>query len=229
MNQKQKNSQADQCYENFRRQLMHGQLTPGSRLVEEKWAEHLGVSRGAIREALKMLAHEGFLETGERGGFFVPLMDQAALDEVLEVRLAIETGALQLFEIRPIPAEGLERLSKACDLMAQLIDLGFEYGFAEADRMFHDILVEMAGNARMLRIFRQAPLPLSPLPELEDEARRDNMRQTLADHRQLCDLLSAGQIAEARALLRRHLLIDHQAASRVVGTDPAGLKTSHPE
>lgn len=229
MNQKQRNSQSDQCYESFRRQLMHGQLTPGSRLVEEKWAEHLGVSRGAVRESLKMLAHEGFLEVGDRGGFFVPVLDQAALDEVLEVRLAIETGALQLFEIHGIPEEGLARLRKACDLMEQLTHVGFEYGFAEADRMFHDILVEMAGNRRMLRIFRQAPLPLSPLPELEESGRRENMRRTLADHRQLCELLTAGQIAEARALLQRHLLVDHQEASRLVQNDVANSDVAHSE
>lgn len=211
MTTKRKSLQTTSIYENLRRRLTHGQLAAGSRLVEEKWAEHLEVNRSALREALNMLAHEGLLETGPKGGFFVPVPSQAALDEILEVRLAIEVGALQILEIRQaVPAEGLEQLQQICDLMQQLLDSGFEYGYTEADRKFHEVLVGMAGNSRLARVYQHAPLPINPLPETTEEGRRDNMRQTLADHRELFRLLQNGSIAEAIVLLRRHLLVDHR-------------------
>lgn len=214
MNTTRKTLKTTSIYENLRRRLTHGQLAAGSRLVEEKWAEHLEVNRSALREALNMLAHEGLLETGPKGGFFVPVPTQEALDEILEVRLAIEVGALQILEFRnSVPVHGLVQLSQICELMQQLLESGFEYGFTEADRKFHEILVEMAGNSRLSRVYQHAPLPITPLPEIDEAGRLENMRQTLADHRELYQLLKDGRIREATDLLRRHLLVDHVASS----------------
>jgi len=216
----QRSAQTRSSYEQLRRQLLHGQLAPGARLIEEKWAEILGVNRSALRESLSILAHEGLLEVGPHGGFFVPDLDEGALSEVLEVRLSLEVGALQILEIRQsIPEEGLQQLTAACNLMEQLLNAGFEYGFVEADRKFHDILVEMAGNARLLRIYRQAPLPLSPLNEPDEAARLQNMTGTLRDHRQLCQLLQEGNLTAARAALRTHLLLSHRTLRTTLGTD----------
>jgi DNA-binding GntR family transcriptional regulator len=213
MNTEQKTSQSRSCYEALRWQLLHGQLTAGSRLVEEKWSTHLGVNRSALREALVLLAHEGFLESGPKGGFFVPVYSESVLDEVLEVRLALEVGALEILEIRgQIPAEGLRKLDRSCDMMRQLTEAGFEYGFVEADRMFHEALVAMAGNSRLLRVYRQAPLPLNPLPNPDMETRRRNMRETLGEHLELCQRIKEGRIREAIELLRDHLLTGHKIA-----------------
>ena len=215
---KPRSSQTRSCYDYLRRQLLHGQLAPGSRLVEEKWATQLGVHRSALRESLMILAHEGLLDTGRAGGFFVPAFDRAALDEVLEVRIALETGALRALALRGDSPRDLRRLRHACDLMEQTMEAGFEFGFVEADRRFHEILVEMAGNKRLVRVYRQAPLPLAPIPEPEEGARRENMRETLADHRRLCDLLDERRLDDAVRLLRHHLLRDH---SRYAGRAPA--------
>jgi len=212
MTTKPRPSQTRSCYQHLRRQLLHGQLAAESRLVEEKWATQLGVHRSAVREALMILAHEGLVEVGPRGGFFVPKSDQQALDEVLEVRLALEVGALRTFALRNGEApHDLRRLHEACDLMEQTMKADFGFGFVEADRRFHEILVEMAGNKRLVRIYRQAPLPLAPIPEAEESARRENMRQTLADHRRLVALLDEGRVDDAVELLRRHLLVDHSS------------------
>jgi len=210
MNTTRKTHQTSAIYENLRRRLTHGQLAAGSRLVEEKWAEHLDVNRSALREALNMLAHEGLLDIGAKGGFFVPVPSQEALDEILEVRLAIEVGAMQILELKgSVPPEGLEQLRQICELMQQLSESAFEYGFTEADRKFHEVLVEMAGNSRLSRVYRHAPLPITPLPEIDEAGRLENMRETLADHRELYRLMESGQIRQATELLRRHLLVDH--------------------
>jgi DNA-binding GntR family transcriptional regulator len=207
----QKSSQSRSCYDTLRWQLLHGQLTPGSRLVEEKWSVNMGVNRSALREALVVLAHEGFLESGPKGGFFVPVHTEIELDEVLEVRLSLEVGALEILETRGVvPRDGLAQLRRTCHIMQQLTEAGFEYGFVEADRKFHETLVAMSGNARLLRIYLQAPLPLNPLPDPEIENRRTNMQQTLAEHSELCQQLEEGRIRDAIGLLRRHLMVGHK-------------------
>lgn len=222
----QKSAQTRTCYEQLRRRLRHGQIVPGARLVEEKWAAMLKVNRSALREALTILAHEGFLEIGARGGYFVPKLDQDSMEEVLEVRLALEIGALQALEMRGgVPDEDRRLLHQACDLMEQLMEAGFEMGFAEADQKFHEILVNSAGNSRLVRIYRQSPLPLVPLPEPSETARRESMQRTLADHREFCRLLDANEFDEARAFLRRHLFVNHRQGARWLGLPSARTMT----
>lgn len=202
--------QTKSCYEQLRRTILHGQLTAGSRLVEEKWAKCLGVHRSALREAVILLTHEGLLETGPRGGYFVPKHDREALDEVLEIRIALEIGALRTVELHLDRQTNLEPLRKTCELMQQMFDADFEFGFVEADRRFHEQLVELSGNERMLRIYRQAPLPLFPMTEPDESGRKCNMERTLTEHRLVCEHLDARRIGEAIAVLRRHLLVGHR-------------------
>lgn len=204
-------TQADDCYGRLRRLILTGQLTEGSRLVEEKWANCLGVSRSAIREAVVLLVHEGLLESGVRGGVFIPRRDQMAYDEILEVRLALEIGSLWAMELRGgVTAEKLRPLRRTCHVMEQLIEAGFEFGFVEADWRFHEQLVELSANKRMLRTFRQAPLPIVSSPEYDDVQRRERMKKTLSEHMLLCDLLESGRRDDAILLLRAHLLADYQ-------------------
>ncbi len=211
MSLQQKSGQTRHCYDLLRRQLVHGQLSPGSRLVEEKWASHLGVNRSALREALAILSHEGLLSVGTHGGFFVPELDAASVAQVMEVRLALELGTLQLLEIRgTVPEAGLKQLAETCDLMSRLTAAGFEYGFVEADRKFHDILIDLAENPRLVTTWRHAPLPLTPMAGHDEADRRRNMQQTLSEHLKILEQLRAGDFSAARETLRAHLLVPYQ-------------------
>jgi DNA-binding GntR family transcriptional regulator len=224
------------CYEQLRRTILNGQLTAGSRLVEEKWAKCLGVHRSALREAVILLAHEGMLELGPRGGYFVPRHDRDAFDEVLEIRIALEVGALRVLELHRADRQpDLKPLRKTCDLMQQMYEADFEFGFVEADRRFHDQLVELSGNKRMSLVYRQAPLPLFPMTQQNDAERRENMERTLREHRQVCELLEEGRIDDAVVVLRRHLLMGHQKKStqtavpsvdEIIVNDGAALENS---
>src|SRR5690606_34241087 len=97
----------------------------------------------ALREALTKLQHEGLLEFGNKGGFFVPDLDRRAVDEVLEVRLALEVGALKMLQLHSAHASpDVSRLRDVCDVMQRMLESGFEYGFVEADRHFHELIVD---------------------------------------------------------------------------------------
>jgi len=156
-----------------------------------------------------MLLHEGLLTRGTGGGFFVPVMDQRDLEEVQEARIAIEVGALRLVAMSNGSISNLQQMRETCDSMTQMIESGFELGFVEADRRFHEQLVEASENARLKRVYSQAPLPLVPSSEPDRTIRRGQFQQTLDEHIRICDLLAAGDINEACELLEQHLLTSH--------------------
>ncbi|MFA9478876.1 GntR family transcriptional regulator [Phycisphaerales bacterium AB-hyl4] len=196
--------QREKAYRHLRSMLLHGGLRPGMRLGETEWAERLGVHRGALREAFVLLAHEGLLMPGARGGYFVPILEQADLDEVLELRLALERGALRRLARAGEPV-GTKALRATCQVMRQMVELDMPVGHAEADRKFHEGLVELADNRRMIRAYHQAPLLIIASEYMTPAERRGAMTQTLRDHERICDLLEAGRFDAVAELLEQHL------------------------
>jgi DNA-binding GntR family transcriptional regulator len=208
MTEREHPAQSRNCYEQLRRLLIHMQIRPGLRLVEADWAKRLNVHRTSLREAMSMLAHEGLLRRGERGGYFVPVLEQRDLDEVWAVRSIVEAGAIRLLSERPEGELDLGRLDQAIDVMEQMANDGYEMGFLEADRRFHEILVDLSGNQRLIELYSHAPLPLMPSRDPEPAARRAACLVTIREHREIARLVRERRVAEAVEKLHEHL---HQA------------------
>ena len=197
--------QSQTCYQQLRRMVLLGQVPAGERFREVEWAARLGVHRSSLREALSGLAHEGLIRRGERGGFFAPLYEQRDLDEVLEVRAILEAGAIRLVAARPPADVPFQRLSDACDVMQQLLESDLELGFVETDRRFHQILIELSENQKLISIYQRAPLPILFSRQVDIEHRRKGAIQTIAEHRQITQYLMDRQTDAAVELLQHHL------------------------
>lgn len=157
-----------------------------------------------------VLAHEGLLDRGEKGGYFVPHYDADRLAQLQAVREIFEHGALRQLERDPPDAEALGWLDAVCDQMARLIDEKYVMGFVEADRRFHLQLVELAGNPQLLRVYHSAPLPLMPPAEIDAEPFRQQQRGTLANPRSIVERLREADYAAARSRLSEHLIRHHR-------------------
>ncbi len=124
------------------RRILQGELAPGAKLIEATLAEMLGVSRGPVREAFRMLEEAGLVRQEKNRGVFVrsiPLDEaieifdlRAAMDEVVGRCLAQSITPEQLREVRAM-VEAMEKAVKA--------------GAADAYHLlnleFHDKLVEL--------------------------------------------------------------------------------------
>ncbi len=74
----------------LRQAILSGRLRPGERLVEERLAEDLGVSRNPVREAIRVLASEGLVEVAARRGASVLKLTEQEARETIEVRALLE-------------------------------------------------------------------------------------------------------------------------------------------
>lgn len=164
-----------------------------------------------------VLAHEGLLDRGPNGGYFVPHYDAERIAQILAVRQVLELGALQELDVLHPGQEALDRLDVVCDHMARLIQESYTLGFTEADRRFHVYLIELARNPHLLRIYRCAPLPLMPPAQIDPDLLREQQQATLAEHQMIVDLLRKGDYASARSTLRSHLTAHHQPAAYLIG------------
>ncbi len=106
-------------------QIMNGDCPPGSRLKEEKFAEHYQVSRGPVREAFRILERRGFVEIVPRHGARVRVFDPADLAALFSVRgvllglaarQAIEQAAPNVVERLAAQVARLRRSAEAMDI-----------------------------------------------------------------------------------------------------------------
>jgi len=98
----------------IREAIIRGQLEPGQRLGEERLAAQFGVSRIPLREALRVLAGEGFVRSEHYGGTFVATLDTEAAHDLLDVRAVLEPLAAAQAAVRRTP-EQLETFHRLLD------------------------------------------------------------------------------------------------------------------
>ena len=196
---------SERCYQQIRWMLMAAQIPEGVRLGEVEWANRLGTHRAAVREAFMLLAHEGSLRQGEKGGFFSPVFEQRDHTEISEARAVLEIGAMRIIHARGVSTTELAPLGEICDTMALLLGADMWLGFIEADRRFHEKIIELTGNDHLIGMYSRASLPHRlPASNTPDEL-RENFRVTLEDHRVIYQLMLDGKIVEAISKMEDHL------------------------
>ncbi|WP_431285700.1 GntR family transcriptional regulator [Humitalea sp. 24SJ18S-53] len=194
-------SAGDFAYAALRREIMEGRLTRGQRLREQELSSMLQVSRTPIREALSRLQAEGLLETLPRTGLAVADLDDAAVVELYETRVALEGTAANLAAHYANPRD-------ISLLRALLVDEEAAPNDAPTlqllNRAFHDALYAAAHNRFLLKsvaALHDAVTLLGPTT-LADPARREQAR---AEHRRIVDAIERRDPVVAEAESRAHV------------------------
>lgn len=138
----------DEVFNTLRERILKGVLKPGERLMEIHLADQLGVSRTPIREAIRMLELEGLVKMVPRKGAQVARISREDLQDVLEVRKALDTLAVKLACER-ITTDEIARLKEAEDEFERTLTLGDTTEIAEADVAFHDVIQAASKNKRL--------------------------------------------------------------------------------
>jgi GntR family galactonate operon transcriptional repressor len=190
------------------RAVVRGEVEAGATLpAEEQLAAEFGVSRGAFREAMKVLAAKGLVASRTRTGTVVlppqrwNLMDpdvlawryqghptRAHLDDLAEVRVALEPEAARLAAARIRKVE----VARLRDLVADMeATLERPDDFIAADLAFHQGVVTASGNELFATIFGLLGTALAEVRHVHTRSVRRNS-QTLPDHTAVVDALADG-------------------------------------
>lgn len=141
----------DFVFNTLRQAILTGELKPGERLMEIHLADKLGVSRTPIREAIRKLELEGLVTMVPRRGAEVAQITEKSMNDVLEVRRALDALCAELACDR-ITEGGLKALKLACDSFEQCVHAGDIKRIAQADVALHDIIVQATGNQRLIQL-----------------------------------------------------------------------------
>lgn len=141
----------DVVFNTLRQAILKGELKPGERLMEIALAERLGVSRTPIREAMRKLELEGLVVMIPRRGAQVANITEKDLNDVLEVRLALENMAIEK-ACKRMTEEQMDKLWQTAREFERTMADGNLVRLAEADVAFHESIYEASDNRRLIQV-----------------------------------------------------------------------------
>ena len=190
----------EQVTNQLREAIVSGYLQPGDRLMQEELAERLGVSRMPIREALRRLEAEGLVVLQPYRGALVANLSSSELQELYELRIALETLALG-FGIPAMDNHSFEAMEATLAQMDLATDSVI---WLDLNTKFHTLLYQSAGRKllhehienlrnksdRYLRLFA---------------SRRDRTIHAQQEHWAILRACRENNIEQACSLLKSHL------------------------
>jgi phosphonate utilization transcriptional regulator len=186
------------------RAILVGDYGPGDKLIEAAIAQKLGVSRGPVREAFRILEEAGLVRTEKNRGVFVrdiPIDEaveifdiRAAMEEMVGRQLALGISAAQLKELRGL-VDQMEKSVKAQD----------GHAYHRLNLLFHDRLVEMAGNRKLMALYRKLTKELSLCRRL-NLADEWQLPISAGEHRQIVKAIASGDPQEAGRAMFQHVM-----------------------
>lgn len=185
------------------RMILEGELPSGAKLTEATLAEQLGVSRGPVREAFRMLEEAGLVRTEKNRGVFVRHVPIEEALEIFEVRAVMDLYAGRKLAQTAGSTE-VRELRQLVDAMDQAVKAGNARDYHRFNLKFHDRLLELAGNAKLLATYRKLvnELSLFRRQNLTDES----MAVCSREHRQIVKAIAAGDPDAAGQAMFQHVM-----------------------
>lgn len=186
----------------LRRRIADGELSPGARLSEEQLGKDLGISRNTLREAFRLLTHEGLLVHRLHRGVFVPELDEDDLVDLYLLRRTIECDVVrsldELDDVRLAPLEEDVAAAEAAARRGDWVAVG------TANVRFHQHLMGLAGSRRIDEVTERLLAELRLAFHAVASPQRLH-EPYVARNRALLDLLVAGDVSRAAKELEEYL------------------------
>ena len=212
----------DVAYDILRQAIISNKLAPGVRLLEEHLARELNVSRTPLREALKVLENEGFVQRLLSGGYQVASLSDKELDNLYSIRLALEGLAARQAAER-VTQETLDMIEEWNDQMKSYWLKQRNEEALQAGRSFHAEIYRASQNENLAIL----------LQRLGDQIARyryysiiHRVPEAHEDHSAILAALRAHDPDRAEALSRAHVEVEHRLVlskmrERLEGDDSA--------
>lgn len=200
----------EQLAQILRTAIIRGEMAPGLHLVEGTISSRYDVSRGPVRDALKVLASEGLVESRKRG-FFVKPFTSRDVHELYEIRAAAEHLACSLAIERSVDSDW----NVAESILSEMRDaatVNDKPRYARLDLNFHTQFYLNSRNDRLLTLWRQFQPTFAALLDVTN-AQDHDLRPSADDHTALlrhcrnkeADLFRSGLDRHLKGSLRRML------------------------
>jgi DNA-binding GntR family transcriptional regulator len=212
MDKSKQNTLSDQTYQLIKNEIVTCVLDPGQVIVQADLAEKYKTGITPVREALRQLAQEGFIQSIPRMGYIVSPITPQDVNEIYELRLILETAAVRLAATRGS--------NKALEHIADLANFTYTYkdrhsysSFLKRNAEFHISIADSTLNQRLVNQISKTMDELSrvfhlglDLKDSAEEMRKDHLKLAEALCRRDADL--AGQLTQEEIVHSRDRVLE---------------------
>lgn len=200
-------------FDYLRNAILSGDLKPGERLMEISLAEQLGVSRTPVREAIRKLELENFVEMIPRKGAYVAQLKPKDILDILEIR-ALFDGYAAAAAAEKMSDDEVKLLSVTLDKFNKAVAKGDKQAMIETDNRFHDQMIQATKNRKLIEIVNS----------LQDQFQRfriiyfnefDSYDVMQSSHQELYDAIARRDTRSAREKAEQHIRIVESSVIRV--------------
>lgn len=211
----------EKAYLYLRTKILSGELPPGAALSEASIARELGNSRGPLREAVRRLTAEGFLQQAPSGGSVVMEFSRRDVAELYELREALEVYAVGKAAEHKLSDSDVDAMRKAVDAVLLLRDEVQASGkthlgvadmrrFIKLDLQFHTLLVRAAANSRILKVVADTRVLLNIFAIRRTGHDAEQLNQIHRYHSEILAAILRGDPEVAKQLLGEHIRVSRE-------------------
>jgi len=197
----------DDVHQAIREAILDRRFPPRMRLNVEELAAQLGVSLTPVRSAIQLLAAEGLVDVHSRSGTFVATLSRRDLEEIFDIRCALESLAAETAAERLTP-DAIDRARKLAAIMQKPVKNDSQRKIHEqANSEFHDLIIRASGNQRLADMYEslQAHIAMCRLHRI-DENWQTRLPQEQKEHQEILDALEKRDARALAKALRSHIL-----------------------
>jgi len=190
-------------YRILKKEIIKGSFTPGSKILEFQIAQQMGISRTPVREAIRLLAAEGFVMLSPNQGAVVRTVSVENIKEVLQIHSVLEGLAARL-ACEVINKDELKELENHLNKMENLLKAGDSIAYSEVDLKFHDTIVNASRNSRLIKMRKN----------ISDQAQRyrisslritKRLKESYREHQKILNAFKAKDAKKADSLSQKHI------------------------
>ena len=187
----------------LRQAILHGIFQEGQSLRQDEIATKFGVSRIPVREALRQLEAEGLVKFSPNRGATVTALSAAEVQEIFEIRVALETTAIQL-AIPNLTESDWQRADAVLEATDQANDVA---RWAELNWEFHATLYTAANRQRLLTMIKALHVNIDRYVRLQ-MVKMNYLEHSQKEHYQLLDACRQRDTKAAVGLLQQHIHVE---------------------
>ena len=188
------------AYRKVKEMIISQELKPGQKIVQDKLAIDLGISRTPLRSALQMLEAEFLIESIPRKGVIVREFSNDKIIEIYDCRIALEGMAVRLFteNISEVQSNKLKKFFQSYIDKKKPINIK---KYQIEDTKFHDFIIANCGNSFLIKLFQQGNL----LTWINRIGLVRPPEETISEHLAIIEAITDKDVEQAEILAVDHL------------------------
>ncbi len=210
MKQIEHSSLSKPIYNSLKTMILEKELKPGEKLVQEKLAAQLGVSRTPLMQALQMLENELLVESVPRRGMFVRNFSVDEMIDIYYCRESIECMAVRLVTLRA-DQKDIKALHQLFQPFLDIEGAIDAEKYQKVDEKFHNMLVKLSQNPVLKKMSKMSQI----LTLVHSLGLLRPPEETLMEHLQIIEAMENGNFQQAELRMKNHIKLSMELLQKI--------------